>query len=56
MKSVMYKAVTLDENEEKPQAEEMYHRLITENKVNIKCIIHSLQFCEQIRLCYGMQV
>lgn len=33
MTSVMYKAVTLDENGETRKVEELYQRLITENKV-----------------------
>lgn len=33
MTSVMYKAVTLDENGEARKEEELYQRLITENKV-----------------------
>lgn len=33
MTSVMYKAVTLDENNEARKEDELFHRLVTENKV-----------------------
>lgn len=35
MTSIMYKAVTLDENSDARKEEEVYQRLITENKVII---------------------